>query len=66
MERLVYRLCGIDPEAEMDWRRYASSLLAFSFVGMLAVYAIQRLQGLAPFNPEGLRRYRPTRHSIPP
>ncbi len=54
IELLVYRLSGTDPSAEMDWRRYAASLLAFSFLGVLAVYAVQRLQGFLPLNPEGL------------
>jgi K+-transporting ATPase ATPase A chain len=54
VERLTYRICGVDPDAEMDWRRYATSLLAFSFLGVVAVYAVQRLQGVLPLNPEGL------------
>ncbi len=54
VERLAYRVCGIDPNSEMDWRRYATSMLAFSLVSILAVYALQRLQGLLPLNPEGL------------
>jgi K+-transporting ATPase ATPase A chain len=54
VERLVYRLCRIDTKSEMGWRRYATSLLAFSFLNILAVYAVQRLQGLLPLNPEGM------------
>ena len=59
LETLVYRICRVDPEVEMDWRRYAVSLLAFSFVGIIAVYAIQRLQGFSPLNPDGLAAISP-------
>jgi len=52
-ERLLYRLSGIDPKSEMTWRQYAAALLTFSFVSMIAVYGVQRLQGLLPLNPEG-------------
>ncbi|MCE9603528.1 MAG: potassium-transporting ATPase subunit KdpA [Planctomycetia bacterium] len=58
-ERLVYRLSGIDPKSEMTWRQYAAALLAFSFVSAGAVYAVQRLQSLLPFNPEGLAAVSP-------
>ena len=53
VERLTYRIARIDPAAEMTWRQYAAALLAFSFVSVLAVYAVQRLQGVLPVNPEG-------------
>ncbi|WP_435009569.1 potassium-transporting ATPase subunit KdpA [Tundrisphaera lichenicola] len=53
LERIVYRSAGIDPEAEMTWQEYARALLAFSMVGVLAVYAFQRLQAFLPLNPEG-------------
>jgi K+-transporting ATPase ATPase A chain len=59
VERLIYRVCGIDPEQEMDWRGYAVSLLAFSVLGIVAVFAVQRLQGLLPLNPERLPGVRP-------
>ncbi len=54
VERLLYRLSGVRPEEEMGWRRYALCLLVFNLVGILAVYAIERLQGLLPLNPAGL------------
>ncbi|AMV38387.1 potassium-transporting ATPase subunit KdpA [Planctomyces sp. SH-PL62] len=54
LERLVYRAAGIDPEAEMGWRRYATGLLSFSMVSIISVYVFQRLQGVLPLNPEGL------------
>ena len=53
LERLVYRLTGIDEAHEMRWTEYAVSLLLFSVVSMLVLYALQRLQQLLPFNPQG-------------
>lgn len=54
VERLLYRVAGIDSQTEMTWRQYASAVLLFSFVSVLAVYAVQRLQGFLPLNPESL------------
>jgi K+-transporting ATPase ATPase A chain len=54
VERMTYRLAGIDPGAEMTWQAYARAVLAFSLVSTLAVYGVQRVQGVLPFNPEGL------------
>jgi K+-transporting ATPase ATPase A chain len=54
LERLLYRLCGIDRSAEMTWRQYALAVLMFSLVSFVAVYGLQRTQGLLPFNPESL------------
>jgi len=42
LERLIYRLCGINPDQEMHWTRYALATLWFSLFGLLAVYALQR------------------------
>jgi K+-transporting ATPase ATPase A chain len=53
LERLVYRACGIHEETEQRWTQYAASLLAFSLISFLFVYAIQRLQGILPLNPLG-------------
>jgi K+-transporting ATPase ATPase A chain len=52
VERLIYRLCGIDPAAEMGWKRYAVALLVFNALGALLVYALQRLQYWLPLNPQ--------------
>src|SRR5579864_1411490 len=54
VERLIYRVCGIDPEGEQRWRGYAMSLLAFSLVSLLFTYALLRLQHHLPFNPDHL------------
>jgi potassium-transporting ATPase potassium-binding subunit len=51
VERLVYRACRIDPEREQRWNIYALSFLAFSLVGVLLLYVIQRIQSGLPFNP---------------
>ncbi len=54
LERLTYRVCGIDPEREQSWRGYAFSLLAFSLIGLLFTYFILRYQHLLPLNPQHL------------
>jgi K+-transporting ATPase ATPase A chain len=54
IERVCYRLAGARPEEEMSWRRYAMSFLAFNAVGLLVVYALQRLQAWLPLNPQHL------------
>src|SRR5579883_396747 len=54
VERFMYRVIGVDPEGEQRWRGYAMSLLAFSLVSLLFTYAILRLQGHLPFNPDHL------------
>src|SRR5262249_49745133 len=53
IERLIYRLCGIEEEREQVWTQYAASMLMFSVVGLLLTYLMARLQGLLPFNPQG-------------
>jgi potassium-transporting ATPase potassium-binding subunit len=54
LERLAYRLSGVDPADEQSWVAYAASLLVFSALGMLGTYAILRLQQALPWNPQGL------------
>jgi K+-transporting ATPase ATPase A chain len=53
-ERLIYRLAGVDPAREMTWLRYAVAVMWFSGFGMLALYGLQRIQNLLPFNPQNL------------
>jgi len=53
LENLYYRLCGVDAKQEMRWTQYALAILWFSLLGVLAVYGLQRLQGLLPLNPQG-------------
>jgi len=52
VERLLYRVTGVDEEHEMRWTEYAIAMLLFSVVSMIVLYFIQRLQGFLPFNPQ--------------
>ena len=54
LERLIYKLSGIRPAEEMGWKTYAATMLLFNLAGLLAVYALQRLQGVLPLNPQAL------------
>ena len=51
-EAFIYRLCGIDPDAQMGWKRYAIALLIFNTLGVIFVYALQRAQAWLPLNPQ--------------
>ena len=59
VEAPLYRLAGTSPEQSMNWKQYALSLLAFSALGVLAVYALQRLQAGLPLNPAGMAAVSP-------
>ena len=54
IERLIYRLSGVNAAEEMNWREYAFAVLGFSAVSMLLTYGIERLQALLPWNPQKL------------
>jgi K+-transporting ATPase ATPase A chain len=54
LERIIYRLCGVNSREEMNWSQYAISLLVFNLVGALVVYALQRMQQWLPLNPQHL------------
>jgi K+-transporting ATPase ATPase A chain len=54
IEQIVYRLGGVRPEEEMIWKTYAVAMLLFNALGLVALYALQRVQGLLPFNPQGM------------
>jgi K+-transporting ATPase ATPase A chain len=54
LERGTYRVMGVDPGKEHDWKQYTFAMLLFSLVGCLFTYAILRLQHLLPLNPQGL------------
>ena len=51
VERAIYRVCGIDPDEDQHWTRYAAGLLLFSAVSMLITYVALRLQQHLPLNP---------------
>ena len=48
IERLIYKLCGVHAEPEMNWREYAFAMLGFSAVSMVLTYAFERLQAVLP------------------
>jgi potassium-transporting ATPase potassium-binding subunit len=53
LERLIYKASGIRPREEMGWKTYAATMLLFNLAGLLAVYLLQRIQGVLPLNPQG-------------
>ncbi|WP_244786464.1 potassium-transporting ATPase subunit KdpA [Cupriavidus pauculus] len=53
LERGLYRLAGVRADAEMGWKQYAIAVIVFNVLGVIAVYAFQRLQGALPLNPQG-------------
>ncbi|OWY38627.1 potassium-transporting ATPase subunit KdpA [Xenophilus sp. AP218F] len=59
LERGLYRLAGVKADEEMGWRGYAVALILFNVLGALALYALQRLQGFLPFNPQAMAAVSP-------
>jgi K+-transporting ATPase ATPase A chain len=53
LERVFYRLAGVGETREQSWLAYAMAMLVFSLIGFLSLYALQRLQGYLPLNPQG-------------
>jgi potassium-transporting ATPase potassium-binding subunit len=60
IERLLYRVTGVDEDHEMRWTEYAISMLLFSLVSMIVLYLMERLQGYLPFNPQRLGAVNPS------
>jgi len=54
LKRLAYRLGGVNPAGEMDWKTYAAAVLIFNLAGVVFLYRLLRLQGYLPLNPQGL------------
>ena len=54
VERLIYRLSGVKPDEDMNWKTYAVAAMLFNVLGLLIVYALQRLQAVLPLNLMGL------------
>src|SRR5882757_1227448 len=52
LEKITYKLIGVDPRKEHDWKQYTVAMLIFSLVSMLFTYAILRLQAVLPLNPQ--------------
>ncbi len=59
MELLFYRITGVRPDEEMDWKVYALCVLLFSAAGWIFLYALQRLQAVLPLNPAGMAAVTP-------
>jgi potassium-transporting ATPase potassium-binding subunit len=59
IEAPLFRVAGVDPEREQAWPSYAVGLLVFNGLGVLAVYALQRLQAMLPLNPQGMAAVSP-------
>jgi K+-transporting ATPase ATPase A chain len=53
VERLIYRICGVDAAEDQHWTRYAGAMLFFSLASMLLTYVVLRLQHVLPLNPQG-------------
>jgi K+-transporting ATPase ATPase A chain len=53
VERVIYRLGGVDPRQEQHWTTYTAAMLLFNLAGLVLLYALQRLQHVLPFNPQG-------------
>ncbi len=53
-EKLTYKLCAVNPEEEMDWKQFAIAMFVFNLIGLVVVYALQRLQFMLPLNPQAL------------
>ncbi|MDE2028236.1 MAG: potassium-transporting ATPase subunit KdpA [Candidatus Omnitrophica bacterium] len=59
LEQWIYRICGVKSEEGMPWKTYALALILFNILGILIVYAIQRLQAFLPLNPMGMAAVSP-------
>ena len=59
IERALYRLAGVDPEQGTSWKSYAIAAVAFNVLGIVVVYALQRLQGVLPLNPQSMAAVSP-------
>ena len=54
VERFIYRISGVNPQEEMNWKTYAIAAMLFNLLGLLVVYGLQRFQAMLPLNPQGL------------
>ena len=53
VEKWIYQLCGVKPEEGMSWKTYAVAMMLFNILGIVVVYAVQRLQSSASFKSNG-------------
>src|SRR5271156_4826308 len=54
LERLLYKISGIDAKQEMDWKQYSFALIGFTFVSFIGIYIILRMQGVLGLNPANM------------
>ena len=59
LERLLYRLTGVNPEVEMPWQQYALAMLAFNAFGFFFLYLLLRVQNILPLNPQSFSAVKP-------
>ena len=59
VERLLYKLSGVQADKEMNWREYAFAVLSFSLVSLIVTYIIERVQSALPWNPQHLANVGP-------
>ena len=59
VERGIYRVCGVNPVQEMTWKAYAAGVMLFSLAGVVFLYALQRIQGSLPGNPDSMSGVEP-------
>jgi K+-transporting ATPase ATPase A chain len=59
LERLIYRVAGVDEKAETGWQRYALGVMLINVLGLIVVYLLQRLQGVLPLNPQSFAAVSP-------
>ncbi|MEI7474972.1 MAG: potassium-transporting ATPase subunit KdpA [bacterium] len=58
IEKVLYKLFGIDESKEMDWKMYAFSLIIFNVIGIIGLFLLQEVQHILPLNPQGLQAVR--------
>lgn len=58
VENFLYRIFGVDPREDMDWKTFTVNLLLFNLIGLVAIFLLQEVQGLLPLNPEKLKAVR--------
>ncbi|CAL7960583.1 K(+) transporting P-type ATPase subunit KdpA [Gammaproteobacteria bacterium] len=58
VERFLYKIFGVDPHEDMDWKTFTVNLLLFNLVGLVALFLLQEVQGFLPLNPEKLKAVR--------
>ena len=59
LERIIYRICGVNPAQEMTWKGYAGGVMLFSLASLIFLYLLQRFQGSLPGNPDGMSGVEP-------